>query len=156
MVRDENQRCACIGQAAIMLFVLGLTAHFQHHLNMTWGPQSYHSPIVREEQVDIAVQAARHGKRGMSAQWFRLHRPSQNSALVVHEEQVDSVFGGVLENMPLKARTPIMWIPKDALGFSDDEIARSTAEMDFVCMSNTNARIDLAGRLHVDGEPPAT
>jgi hypothetical protein len=54
----------------------------------------------------------------------------------------------------LRARRPVVWIPKDDLGVSDDEINRSKTASDYLALSNQGTDLDNKGKVAFQRSPP--
>lgn len=90
LLRNEQQGCACIGQAVIMLLALVLTIGYQCHLNTTQRPWLHCSPIIREDWVASPMHKMPRCGHGLIARWPRVHESPQVAALGSHQEQADS------------------------------------------------------------------
>ncbi|KAF2150799.1 DUF221-domain-containing protein [Myriangium duriaei CBS 260.36] len=83
-------------------------------------------------------------------------------------EERDTLVRYSFQHEALRARRPVVWIPRDPLGISDDEIARSkllsTVETDgdekdesmktYIWMSNEGTALDAKGRVVFGRSPP--
>lgn len=54
----------------------------------------------------------------------------------------------------LRARRPVVWIPKDELGVSDDEIRRGKAMSEYLALSNQGTDLDNKGKVAFQRSPP--
>lgn len=54
----------------------------------------------------------------------------------------------------LRARRPVVWIPKDELGVSEDEIRRGKAMSDYLAISNQGTDLDAKGKVAFQRSPP--
>ena len=78
-------------------------------------------------------------------------------------EDRDLLVRYAFQHSALRARRPVVWIPRDKLGVSDDEIRRtkqmSTVEVDSqqkiaIWMSNDGTALDSKGRVVFRKSPP--
>lgn len=58
------------------------------------------------------------------------------------------------QHSALRARRPVVWIPQDELGVSNDEIRRAKKMSDHLPMSNAGAQLDAKGRVVFEKSPP--
>ena len=68
-------------------------------------------------------------------------------------DERDALIERAFRHRALRARRPVIWIPRDDLGVSDDEIRRTHAMTDFVWISNEGTGLDSKGRC-IFGKPP--
>lgn len=57
------------------------------------------------------------------------------------------------QHSALRARRPIIWVPKDSLGVSDDEVKRGLAVSQYIEMSNEGTGFDRKGRATFERSP---
>jgi len=69
-------------------------------------------------------------------------------------DERDLLVRYAFQHSALRARRPIIWIPKDTLGVSDDEIKRGTAVSQYLEMSNEGTGLDGKGRATFERSPP--
>jgi hypothetical protein len=58
------------------------------------------------------------------------------------------------EHEALRAKRPVVWLPRDELGVSDDEIFRMQACSKYIWASNAHASVDKHGRVMYSRSPP--
>ena len=69
-------------------------------------------------------------------------------------EQRDILVGRAFQHEALRAKRPVIWIPRDDLGISDDEIRRTQRFSDNVWISNEYTGLDRKGRVVYRRPPP--
>jgi len=69
-------------------------------------------------------------------------------------EQRDILVGRAFQHEALRAKRPVIWIPRDDLGISDDEIRRTQRFSDNVWISNEFTGLDRKGRVVYRRPPP--
>ncbi|CZT53510.1 uncharacterized protein RSE6_15125 [Rhynchosporium secalis] len=135
LVRNTDGRAACTGQAIIMMFATLLTVLF--HCTLNHGHKLHWLPFVRNIKQP-ANQVDNEGK----AHWGHNAVSPTNSPSEPKDEALIST-------------RPIVWIPKDELGVSDDEISHIRKTYNSIWISNEGASLDVQGRLRVWGVLPA-
>ena len=128
LVRDENQAWCCIGQAAVMILMTTSTIGFQVLVNNAFGPLLVYLPTMhhRYDGACSHTQGIYHGgplDPGAPASQFQF----QHKALLVQR--------------------PMIWIPKDSLGISDNEVSQTRSDSAEVSISNEGAIIDMKGEI---------
>nr|OQO26374.1 hypothetical protein B0A51_06936 [Rachicladosporium sp. CCFEE 5018] len=69
-------------------------------------------------------------------------------------DERDLLVRYAFQHSALRARKPVIWLPKDALGISDDEIRRGKAVSKHLEMSNEGTGLDRKGRATFEKSPP--
>lgn len=69
-------------------------------------------------------------------------------------EQRDVLVQRAFQHTAMRARRPVIWIPRDDLGVSDDEVRRTAAFSGHVWISNVRQGLDAKGRCVYSGAPP--
>ncbi|RMD40747.1 hypothetical protein DV735_g4366, partial [Chaetothyriales sp. CBS 134920] len=69
-------------------------------------------------------------------------------------EQRDELVQRAFQHSALRARRPVIWLPRDELGVSDDEIKRMAAFSKKLWVSNVRQGLDSKGRCIYGGPPP--
>jgi hypothetical protein len=69
-------------------------------------------------------------------------------------EERDILVGRAFQHEALRAKRPVIWIPRDDLGISDDEIRRTQRFSDNVWISNEYTGLDRKGRVVYRRPPP--
>lgn len=124
LARNEDESFACLGQAVIMIIAFVLTCSFQILVNRTF------TTLLRQAHSASRHDAPNNGPDGISA---NASEPFEDAVLHIPR--------------------PTVWIPSDPLGISDDEVARTQEMGNEVLISNRGAKVDLKGKLLVDGDP---
>ncbi|MCJ1455409.1 hypothetical protein MMC28_005764 [Mycoblastus sanguinarius] len=166
LVRDDHNRAACIGQAVIMIVTTAMTLGFQFLLNDQVAPLLRFMPQteMREEEKEPKY----HGTGTTNhlgilvRECFKRLAPTRNSNPVddiffnMHHEMEDSTTDERAAFVPLAfqheslgIQTPVVWIPGDRLGISNDEISRVKRNYSNVRISNEHAGLDGNGRVTI-------
>jgi calcium permeable stress-gated cation channel len=69
-------------------------------------------------------------------------------------EQRDTLVQRAFQHIALRARRPVIWIPRDELGVSDDEVRRMGAFSKNLWVSNVRQGLDSKGKSVYSGAPP--
>ncbi|PWW77382.1 DUF221-domain-containing protein [Tuber magnatum] len=69
-------------------------------------------------------------------------------------EERDILVGRAFQHEALRAKRPVIWIPRDDLGISDDEVRRTQRFSDNVWISNEYTGLDPKGRVVYRRPPP--
>jgi hypothetical protein len=69
-------------------------------------------------------------------------------------EERDQLVQRAFQHSALRARRPVVWIPRDELGVSDDEVHRMGRFSDHIWVSNVRQGLDSKGRSVYSGAPP--
>ena len=69
-------------------------------------------------------------------------------------EERDALVQRAFQHSALRARRPVIWIPRDELGVSDDEIVRMSRFSSNLWVSNVRQGLDGKGRTVYSGAPP--
>jgi hypothetical protein len=69
-------------------------------------------------------------------------------------EERDHLVGRAFQHPAIRAKRPVIWMPRDALGVSDDEIERTKRFSNKIWISNAYAGLDKKGRVVYGKSPP--
>ena len=69
-------------------------------------------------------------------------------------DQRDVLVQKAFQHSALRARRPVIWIPRDELGVSDDEVRRMGAFSKHLWVSNVRQGLDAKGKCVYSGAPP--
>ena len=69
-------------------------------------------------------------------------------------DQRDALVQKAFQHSALRARRPVIWIPRDELGVSDDEVRRMGAFSKHLWVSNVRQGLDAKGKCVYGGAPP--
>ena len=149
LVREENGIYACIGQRTIMIFVTVLTAIFQILVNQKFGPFFHFLPFQkRNPRHQTNVKAANKTRQMPNAldkllhkSMFNMTKKSKDTRHHVAPSSFDD-YALRFEDQILRVEDPVVWIPRDEYGFSDEEISYIRSKYSHVWITNENADID--------------
>ena len=161
LVRDEQNRAACIGQGVIMIFVLCITIIYQTVLNHAYDPLLKSLPVMLSD-IHSAEELTR-GSESSSAfpilqALDRLEVLNTILGRCIKIPQINTTGASVefdeVKDDALHAAQPVVWLPKDYLGISDDEIKQTQRVSKDIKISNDNANLDSRAKVHIYGPPP--
>ena len=69
-------------------------------------------------------------------------------------EQRDALVQRAFQHSALRSRRPVIWIPRDELGVSDDEVERISRFSSHIWVSNVRQGLDSRGKCVYSGAPP--
>ena len=69
-------------------------------------------------------------------------------------DERDKLIRRAFQHAALRARRPVIWIPRDDLGISEDEIRQTKEFSDFLWISNEGTGLDSKGRVIYRRSPP--
>lgn len=69
-------------------------------------------------------------------------------------DERDKLVQRAFQHEALRARRPVIWIPRDDLGVSDDEIYRTQNLSKYIWISNEFTGLDSGGRVVYRRSPP--
>ena len=163
LVRDHHQRSACVGQAAIMIIATAITAVFQFLLNEAFGPCLRFLPYMdTEDETETEYPGTELRDRHWTLQrLFKLFaRPGASESFedVFSEKREDlksssndisSTGPLAFQHKSLGVEEPVVWIPDDPLGISNDEISRIRQRYSNMKISNKHASLNGKGKLTI-------
>lgn len=135
LVRDEEDKASCTAQAVIMIIVTAMTALF--HCTLVYG---YKPRWLALSVFDIH-------KKDQSGVKKQPERVKERPTITYVAAQRDPNRDDIITSRPL-----VLWLPKDRLGVSDDEIYH-TMRTKGLWVSNKGARLEGA-RVKLSGTPP--
>lgn len=162
LVRDEHDKATCVSQAVIMIAATALTFGFQLLLDDAISPLLRFVPQVKTEEEKEENHCGRESTVHLwMLAWrcFKLLAPTSitNSAddifFRMDQETKDSTGVSLkFQHASLCIEKPMIWIAKDHLGISDDEISCIRKRYSNVSVSNEHAILDGKGRLKIVGD----
>ena len=174
LVRDEAGRVACVGQGVIMVVVTFLTAAYQVLLRQAFKPLARHLPIVtnkaKPKEHTTSDPSAKHSRLGRFTSlimqafevfkaWMDQHTEEERAlATIIGEERVSAKRMSqaiAMEDHSLLVDQPIIWLPRDGLGVSRDEIDETQSACKLVMISDDNAELNDTAAVHCYGGPPS-
>lgn len=144
LVRDSDDEGRaigrpCKGQAIIMILALIATIIYQVLLNRTFSPLFKYLPLVIESRDNLNPETL-------------------NPVITLTNDIIADLApregdGDAYVHEAMRAKPPVIWIPRDELGVSDDEIRR-TQQLRGLLISNDNATLDAKCRVVCSAGPP--
>ena len=139
LVQDTNRNPACLFQAGAMTLILGLTLLFHRRLRKIFCPL-LNFPFM--------------GLDDGSPEVFYIPALDSEKVFKSGSRAPDAYSTQDLLNAATGNQGNTVWIPKDGLGVSDDEIRWSSILSNDVILSNTGASINERGKVVYDRGPP--
>lgn len=157
LIRDAQNKPACVGQAIIMTAVFFLTIVYQLLITQAYSPLLHDLPVMLSTQT--------------SPKAIERCTPSPPTPHPLLREVLDIIFGrtntkalsrlsetcespteavGELWHGATLAQEPTIWLPRDDLGISEDESRRNSSTIN---VENQNATFDANGVINVCGPP---
>jgi len=165
LVRDDHNRATCVGQAVIMIVATATTLVFQLILNDAVAPLLRFMPrseMREERESKYRGTEVRNHLRSFLRKCFdwpdqtRDPSPIDRIFFDVHDEMKDFMPGEhdglaplAFQHESLRTQRPMVWIPDDHLGISDDEISRIKRRYGNVRITNEHAGLDEKGRVTI-------
>ncbi|CVL09030.1 related to PHM7-similarity to A.thaliana hyp1 protein [Fusarium mangiferae] len=178
IVKDERGRAACTAQGIIMVLVLVGTVLFQVFLNWRFGPLLRYLPVkLGDFDADVCHRIQTLGERrfSMSTATQRDYkvrdmthdsdsaqnkrRPIENAELSTKLQEStgterDDLEATAFDHVALRSRQPTVWIPKDNLGVSEDEIRQTNQFGGLISISSYGATLGNQGNVLCQENPP--
>ncbi|KAK3169310.1 hypothetical protein OEA41_008693 [Lepraria neglecta] len=161
LYQPRLHRATCVSQAVIMIIATAMTLGFQFLLNDAVAPLLRFMPQteMREEEQE----AKHHGTGGtvriLARQCLKRLTPTRHPNSVhgifssMHHDMEDSTADDrvslAFQHGSLCIQRPMVWIPADRLGISDDEISRIKQQYSNVSISNEHASLGGKGRVTI-------
>ena len=169
LVRDDHNRATCIGQAIIMIVATVITVSFQLFLNNAFAPLLRVVPIfadIAELKKKAKKKENKYGVTRAGGCFRTLLQKCYNRKVVSFADQgsFTTLFFNIEKPIPsendglilpiyrheaLSVQRPTVWIPKDCLGISDDEILRVRRYDNSIRVSNEHAALNLKGKITI-------
>lgn len=108
---------------------------------------SQHHPVRRPRDVEAQ-------RSGTNAIGEALFAGINDEIEDLTPEQRDKLVQRAFQHEALRARRPVIWIPRDDLGVSDDEILRTQKLSKYIWISNEFTGLDSNGRVVYRRSPP--
>ncbi|MCJ1384779.1 hypothetical protein MMC17_007897 [Xylographa soralifera] len=159
---NATSNTPCKPQAIIMIIVLCLTVVYQILLSQNFSPLYRYMPITLE---DDAVE--RDGEFARAQEMHSMdeergnndHRPTSSGANVEGLEDLtpaerDFLVQRAFQHEALRAKRPVVWIPRDDLGVADDEVYRTQRTSKHIWISDQYTALDSKARVVYRRSPP--
>ena len=123
LVRREDNAFGCVGQAVISIIITILTVIFQLLLNQIIQPVKRYNAITVGDDTEMDAD----GNQDTVRNKVLAHSTSNFVSLGLVDCDIDSKLVErratvTYEHQSLLAQTPVIWIPKDNYGVSEDEV----------------------------------
>ncbi|KAI9720624.1 MAG: hypothetical protein M1812_002804 [Candelaria pacifica] len=153
LVRDEANNLNCKTQGIIMIVVVVCTVVYQFLLNEAFAPLVTYLPINLENGAQWDDDEYAKEKQQATDEIEMTSRPSTNPSSTTDRER-DADLHMAFQHESLRAKRPIIWLPQDELGVSDDEVRRTMKVSRRIWISNDGALLDKKGRSVYTSDPP--
>lgn len=148
LVRGEYNSYGCISQAVLTAILAIFTLIFQIGLNKVTRPMKEHMALTPSNPTSCNTN----DKVEHSVEWpcesnqSNLIRSRDNDIdQFLHERQFLTTY----EHSSLFAENPVIWVPNDEFGISDDEIKVTQAVHPSLSMSNAHANLGVNQKVSV-------
>ena len=118
-----------------------------HHLRSPGHKRRTHTP---RQGKDLESQKHTGADRIGEALFSGIHDEIED----LTPDERDKLVKRAFQHAALRARRPVIWIPRDDLGVSDDEIKQTKEFSDFIWISNEGTGLDAKGRVIYRRSPP--
>lgn len=163
-IRDDQGVFTGIGQAVVMMMATALTVIYQVLLGNIFSSILKYLPAFPKDREDEGGESkGNHSSapaldhlRHLGYTCYGWMRPSKEVPRDL-QESVDELARNELDVTDRRGykheaadhRSPVVWIPKDELGISEDEIAYARNYVPDIRISNEFADLDVKGRLEI-------
>jgi len=163
-IRNDRGVLTGIGQAVIMMIATTLTIIYQLFLgNIFFSILKYLPAFTKDREDDGEESNWNHSSapaldhlRHLAHTCYGWMRPSkkvprdlQESIDELARNELDVTDRHEYKHEAADHRSPVIWIPKDDLGISEDEIAYARNCVSDIRISNEFADLDIKGRLEI-------
>ena len=163
-IRDDRDVFTGIGQAVVMVIATALTVIYQMLLGNIFSSILKYLPAFPKDREDEGGESSRNHSstpaldhlRHLRHTCYGWMRPSKEVPQDL-QECVDELARNELDVTDRRGykheaandRSPVVWIPKDDLGISEDEIAYAKNYASDIRISNEFADLDTKGHLEI-------
>lgn len=174
LVRDDQNRFACLGQIMVISFIAILTLLYQRVVNQSYQSHFEHLSVCDEEEVDdktaikflkLKSQITNIIEACGKVALLGVFDMDRNLAILESEDETEATaereakprLGASLDLLPTAIQTlaPTVWLPKDDLGISADEIRETRRIGTSIPISDENAFLDSGARVSYVDRPPS-
>ena len=157
---NATSNTPCKPQAIIMIIVLCLTVIYQVLLSQNLSPLYRYMPITLEDDaVDHDAEFARAQEMRLMDEEHGDNRPTTSGANVEGLEDLtpaerDFLVQHAFQHEALRAKRPVVWIPRDDLGVADDEVYRTQRASKHIWISDQYTALDSKAKVVYRRSPP--
>jgi len=163
-IRDEQGVFTGIGQAVIMMIATVLTVIYQLLLGNAFASILEYLPAYMENRNDSEGKLKQecssagalsplcqllHSCYGWMVPSKKVPRDLQEGIYKLARNQLNLPSQCGYEHEIVQCSSPVVWIPKDGLGISDDEITHARDFCQDIRISNELADLDMKGKLEI-------
>jgi hypothetical protein len=165
LATDSNGRHSSVAEGALMVVLIVITAGFHAILDNSYGPllialplslqdRTYTPPVFdpsgksRVDSPAEAIDSPEQKRPSVSSDDLDLNKDAPEIPTAQEEEFESYGFDHPAASRPQR----IVWIPKDTLGLTEEEV--KGCEEASVRVGFVNANLDEAGKVGIDGGPP--
>lgn len=152
LARNEDGSLACIGQAIITAAILGATVLFQVFLSRAVTAPIQHLSLIPAD--DPTTPSSTLLRRLLIILGFCDSPVNVAAAIAYKKRWTQNTHQTAFEHEALREGKPVVWIPRDHFGFSEDAIVEARSRYEDLLMNNEGAKLDEKGNLTVEGGPP--
>ncbi|KAH6973343.1 hypothetical protein EDB80DRAFT_595877 [Ilyonectria destructans] len=184
IVEDNHGTKTCTVHGIVMILIFISTVIYQVLLNKILGPLFRHLPITYEDEAllrDEAFQRAQGHRPARLDDYEQEVNAGGDSSMfdpenmpqTTQRNMIDAFYTGIPDEMEdltpddrelltfyafqheaLRSHRPTVWIPRDDLGISEDEIIRTRAYSRNISICNRGTALDSKARVVYGGNPP--
>ena len=165
--RSRNRRSSVFGQSASPAAAArsptsdSLSTHTRHHQTGQQTRSRNKSPQRKALDVVNSLNPLLGNEKDMEAQKAARNQLAEALFAGIHDEledltpeQRDVLVQRAFQHTAMRARRPVIWLPRDELGVSDDEVRRMAEFSRNIWVSNVRQGLDSKGRCVYSGAPP--
>lgn len=138
---NKDHSFVCIGQAVVVAWALGSTIIFQVFLQQDSANLKFLAVLLVEDEA-----SAPHGLLLNLLRGFKMLEPKDVPLTANQDEGVKYSYVG-FDYEAIRVSTLLIWLPRDLLGVSDDEVAEAGSCCQGPLMNNEYARLNEPGNL---------
>ena len=163
-IRNDRDAFTGIGQAVVMMVATTLTVIYELLLENNFSSILKYLPASTvyqevgggEANRDLCSMPALNYVQRLAHRYYGWMRPSekvpqdlQESIEELARNELDATNRRGYNHGAVEHRSPVVWIPRDDLGISEDEIANARNHVSDIRISNEFANLDIRGRLEI-------
>ena len=168
---NATSNTPCKAQGIIMIVILILTIAYQILLHFSFAPLYRYIPITLEDDAAARdeefariqeMRSINQEERGEYSDGGIAGSPGLAGASSGHVEGLedltpaerDYLVQRAFQHEALRAKRPVVWIPRDDLGVADDEVYRTQKASKHIWISDQYTALDRKGRVIFRRSPP--
>jgi len=118
---------------------------------LNWAAKPLAAPMGLVKTDEAAYKAKR---RAFETEANKLYGKIPDDLEDLTADERDALLSRAFKHEALRAKRPCIWIPRDPLGVSDDEVANTAKLSPYIWISNVKQGLDKKGNCYYTGPPP--